>query len=142
LKTLLLFMAQTFMAPDGAGGGGLIRGLSLEAVAGVIEEGIQQLNKAKKEDRKAIVEDIAKALELKTGDVYKKLKEAGWDPKGDGGKDQTPPAETFPVKLRHKTPHPHYRRAGLVLTGQFKPYEVTGDQLEILKKDTWVEIEK
>ncbi|MDR1862646.1 MAG: hypothetical protein LBQ67_01870 [Treponema sp.] len=53
-----------------------------------------------------------------------------------------PPAKTFPVKLRHKTPHPHYRRAGLVLTGQFKSYKVTGDQFEILKKDTWVEIKK
>jgi hypothetical protein len=136
VKTLLLFMAQTFMAPDGGGGG--------EAPSGGVPlaDWIIRLNEAEKRDRQAIVEEMAKALGLKTGEAYKKLKGAGWNPKGDSGKDQTPQAETFPVKLRHKTPHPHYRRAGLVLTGQFKPYEVTGDQLETLKKDTWVEIEK
>jgi hypothetical protein len=52
-----------------------------------------------------------------------------------GGKKKT-------VNLRHKTPHLRYRRAGVVLTDQFKPYELTDAQLEILKKDIWVEIGK
>jgi hypothetical protein len=159
LKTALLLLAQVFLAPDGGGGGG-----SPPASGEPLADWIKRLNEAEKKDRKAIVEEMAKALGLKTGDAYQKLKDAGWDPKGGGAPPAGntppmspdpaagtpsappdppgPPAKTFPVKLRHKTPHPHYRRAGLVLTGQFKPYEVTGDQFEILKKDAWVEIEK
>jgi len=66
----------------------------------------------------------------------------------EGGNDVPPnvPLHTEDKKqtvtIRHKTPHPHYRRAGLILTDQFKPYEVTEKQLEILKKDKWVEIKQ
>jgi hypothetical protein len=130
-----------------------------------LEDWIKRLNEAEKKDRKAIVEELAKALGLKTGEAYKKLNDAGWNPKGDGGRDQTPsaantppassdpavgtppappdppgpPAKTFPVKLRHKTPHPHYRRAGLVLTNRFETYTVTKEQLIALRDDPWVE---
>jgi hypothetical protein len=127
---LLLF--QFFTAPDGAGGGGTPGGAPLE-------DWIKRLNEAEKKDRKTIVEEMAQALGVTIGDVYKLLKEAGWDSKnnkpeppaggsaaggnpspGSGG---TPPVkkEAVQVTLRHKSPYPHYRRAGLLLTNQFKP---------------------
>ncbi|MDR3249394.1 MAG: hypothetical protein LBT39_11485 [Treponema sp.] len=131
IKTLLL-LSVFLLAPDGAGSGGGAPPLGKDA----LKDWIDRLNKAEKSGHKAIVEDMAKALGIKAGDAWKALKEAGWDP---GGK---PPEEIKPVSLRHKTPHPHYRRAGLVITNQFKTYEVTEAQLAVLKKDTWVEIGK
>lgn len=46
--------------------------------------------------------------------------------------------QTIGVTLRHRTPHHAYRRAGLVLTKDPKQFEVTSEQLEILKADTHV----
>lgn len=136
------------LAPDGAGGGGNAAGnKSLEAW-------IERLNKAAKKDRNALVKDMAKALGIKAGDAYKKLKEAGWDsgaepqakPAGGPplGGSVTPEEEGItdylvPVSLRHKSPHPHYRRAGLLLTKTAKTFEVTKEQLAVLANDPWVE---
>jgi hypothetical protein len=176
------------LAPDGAGGGGAPPGEF------PLEDWITRLNETGKKDRKAVVEELSKALGITTGDAYKKLKEAGWDPKTSSDKNfinkDTPPAagerpaagehpepekskgpdgtqpessaaaaggnpppvptkdlppkpaETFSVTLRHKTPHPHYRRAGLLLTNQFKSYTVTAEQRTALKKDAWVEFQE
>jgi hypothetical protein len=158
-QAMLLWMLPFLMAPDGAGGSGAPPGEPS------LEDWITRLNEAEKKNRKTIVEELAKTLGIKIGAAYQKLKEAGWDPKtadtqpgpsataGDsatGGNPSpvppavppprpAPPTETFPVLLRHKTPYPHYRRAGLLLTQQFKPYAVTKEQLIILGKDPWVE---
>jgi hypothetical protein len=189
MKHLYQFLLPLLLwAPDGAGGGGAPPGdVSLE-------EWIGRLNGAEKKDRAALVGELAKALGVKVGEAYKKLKEAGWDPKTNNDKNfvnnDTPPAagerpghgisalpddtphgpspngegpaaggtpppaspegdpppsgppraETSTVTLRHKTPYPHYRRAGLLLTNQWKPYTVTAAQLAALKTDSWVEV--
>jgi hypothetical protein len=175
LLPLLLF------APDGAGGGGGAPPGELP-----LEDWIKRLNETEKKDRNAVVGEMAKALGIKTGEAYKKLKEAGWDPKTDNDKpllkNDTPPAagerpgrgtsalpdgtqhgpspngggpaaggnpsgsggkpKTCQVTLRHKTPYPRYRRAGLLLTNQWAAYEVTEKQLAALKTDAWVEFQK
>lgn len=46
------------------------------------------------------------------------------------------------VTLRHKTEYPAYRRAGLVLKQTPEEFEVTAEQLAVLKKDAWVEVVK
>jgi hypothetical protein len=133
------------MAPDGAGAG----------TSGTLplEDWIKRLNGADQKARKAIVEELAKALSLKVGDAYKKLQEAGWDPDAKAGEapaagnnptlPPAPPTEkTSAVTLRHKTNYPHYRRSGLVLTGQWKPYTVTEAQRAALENDPWVEFQK
>ncbi|MDR3173175.1 MAG: hypothetical protein LBU19_02895 [Treponema sp.] len=142
MRSLTLFLVSLFfLAPDGAGGGGPSGGAALEGW-------IKRLNEAGKTERKSIVEEMARALGLKTGDAYKLLKEAGWDPKAGSGADGDPPSppdpppeKTFSVTLRHTSPYPHYRRAGLLLTGQFKPYTVTEEQRAALKQDAWVEFQ-
>jgi hypothetical protein len=138
--TKLLLLSVFLLAPDGAGSGG---GALPPVPPGkdALKDWIDRLGKAEKEGQKAIVEEMAKALGLKTGEAWKALKEAGWTP---GGKPPPSgsPEERKAVTLWHKTPHPHYRRAGLVLTSQFKPYEVTEGQLAALKKDAWVEIKE
>jgi hypothetical protein len=141
MKRLYNFLLPLLLwAPDGAGGGGDPPGdVSLE-------EWIGRLNEAEKKDRAALVGELAKALGVKVGEAYKKLKDAGWDPKTADtmppGGDPPPsvPPRTETVTLRHKTSYPRYRRAGLLLTGQFKPYAVTAAQLAALKADTWVEV--
>lgn len=102
--------------------------------------------------RSEYVKNAAKENNIKEGELFKLLKEAGYDPKAPKGtavpeiKDNPADEESLEpkksVSLRHKTEYSHYRRAGLVLTNQFKPYEVTEKQLEILEKDPWVEIGK
>jgi hypothetical protein len=132
LKTALLLLAQIFTAPDGPGGGGS---------PVLLEDWIKRLNEAEKKDRKGIVEEMAKALGVKTGEAWQKLKEAGWT---EGNAPPPPPAPregTIQTRLRHKTPYPHYRRAGVVLTNRFETYALTKDQLKILSKDPWVEVE-
>jgi hypothetical protein len=153
MRTIPLFlMAMFFMAPDGVGGGGAPPGEI------PLEDWITRLNAAGKKDRKTIVEELAGALGVKIGEAYKKLKEAGWNPKtadtqpghsagaegsaAGGNRPPVPPVKTFSVFLRHRTSYPYYRRAGLLLTNQFKPYTVTAEQLEVLKKDAWVEFQK
>lgn len=50
------------------------------------------------------------------------------------------PDEKISVTLRHKTEYPRYRRAGLILKQTPGEFSVTTEQLEILKKDKWVEV--
>jgi hypothetical protein len=174
-------------APDGAGGGGTPPGEI------PLDDWIRRLNEAEREDWKAIVEELAGTLGIKTNAVFKKLKAAGWDPKNNDknfNNDTAPPAagerpgpdgtgvpvdtrpgssegaegpavggnpprpgdpspgntpvtpETSLVTLRHKSPYPHYRRAGLLLTGRWKSYAVTAEQRAALENDAWVEIQK
>lgn len=49
-------------------------------------------------------------------------------------------SNTRTIMIRHDTPYPAYRRAGLVLERDSKPFDVTEAQLEILKNDKWVVI--
>ncbi|MDR0387268.1 MAG: hypothetical protein LBH57_04455 [Treponema sp.] len=51
-------------------------------------------------------------------------------------------AGTKTVLIRHKTPYPKYRCAGLVLAQKPETYQVTEAQLEKLRDDPWVVIEK
>jgi hypothetical protein len=53
----------------------------------------------------------------------------------------TPAVGGVTVTLRHRSPYPLYRRAGLVLTRQWKPCEVSEEQLAALKNDAWVELQ-
>jgi hypothetical protein len=55
---------------------------------------------------------------------------------------QTEAVETKPVLIRHKTSYPKYRCAGLVLNQKPETYQVTEAQLEKLRRDPWVVIEK
>ena len=107
---------------------------------------VETLNKAEKNEREAIVAKLAEENGLKTKDLWKLLKEAGFDP-GSAPPNSTPPAgqpsvpeKKQPVILRHKTDYPRYRRAGLVLTQKAETYEVTEEQLAKLKRDKWVVI--
>lgn len=52
-----------------------------------------------------------------------------------------PEIETFKrvsVVIRHGTPFPKYRRAGLVLTQTDQVLEITELQFEVLKRDQWI----
>jgi membrane protein involved in colicin uptake len=51
-------------------------------------------------------------------------------------------AKTEAVLIRHKTQFPKYRCAFLVLTQKPETYQVTEAQLEKLRRDPWVVIEK
>ena len=142
-----------FMAADTGGSGG-----GSPPDPSDLAEWIERLDAAAKKDRQAIIDELAKALSIPVADTVGKLKKAGWDPKKKApsdeettengassdqqGKKTEGNGTKATVSLRHKTPHPRYRRAGLVLTDQFNPYEVTAEQLEKLKKDPWVEIGK
>jgi hypothetical protein len=146
MRQVRTFIApRLFLAPDGAGGGGAPPGEI------PLKEWIGRLEAAGEKDRNAVVEELAKTLGVKTGDAYKTLRAAGWNPEGPDDKNrdpgkaakkpQTPAArKTVQVFLRHKTPHPRYRRAGLLLTNRLRPYAVTAEQLAALKKDSWVEV--
>ncbi|MDR0386858.1 MAG: hypothetical protein LBH57_02355 [Treponema sp.] len=168
MKQLYNFLLPLLLsAPDGTGGGGT------PPAETSLDEWIKRLNAAEIKDRLAIVEEMAKAFEIKTKEAFKRLKEAGWDPKtnsetlntaappaagerpgrgtsalpddtrpGASMKTEAPAAGGLAVALRHKTPYPRYRRAGLVLANQFKNYTVTAEQLAALEADTWVEVKK
>jgi len=43
--------------------------------------------------------------------------------------------DKFLVFIRHNTPYKEYRRAGLVLTQDSQPYEITAEQKAILQAD-------
>jgi len=99
--------------------------------------------------RADVVKKTAEENNLKVGDLFKSLKEVGYDPKAPKGsaapelKDNSAPQtqHTGPTKkviLRHKTQYPKYRRAGIVLSQKAMEYEVTEEQLAILEKDVWV----
>ena len=103
---------------------------------------LERLNKADKKDYKNLVEEMAKENSLKYKDAWQLLKLNGFDPKEDQ-QDITQgnaAVKKQPVVLRHKTEYPKYRRAGLVLTQKAETYEVTDEQLAMLKKDPWVEV--
>jgi hypothetical protein len=55
-------------------------------------------------------------------------------------KEAAAKTETKPVIIRHKTPYPKYRCAGLLLTQKPETCRVTAAQLEKLERDPWVEI--
>jgi len=61
-------------------------------------------------------------------------------PQDQGPQDQGKPGKKF--FLRHKTEYRNYRRAGLILTQNFKEYELSADQLPILQQDPWVEFKE
>ncbi len=42
--------------------------------------------------------------------------------------------------IGHNTPHKEYRRAGLVLTQESQPYEITAEQMAILQDDPRIEM--
>ncbi len=96
------------------------------------------LNAAEKKDYEKIVAEAGKENNIKPADLWKQLKEAGFDP--DKKSQDTPQGNVkkLSVILRHKTEYPQYRRAGLVLTQKTETYEVTEEQLAMLKKDPWV----
>jgi hypothetical protein len=105
---------------------------------------IERLNKANKKDHEKMVVAMAKENTLKIDDAWQLLKLAGFDPKAKAPED--PPNKTESKKqsvvLRHKTEYPKYRRAGLALTQKAETYEVTDEQLAMLKKDPWVVFEE
>jgi len=103
---------------------------------------IERLKKADKKDYKNIVAEMAKENILKVDDAWQLLKLAGFDPENKPQDIPQDKAEVKkqPVVLRHKTEYPRYRRAGLVLTQKAETYEVTEEQLAMLKKDPWVVI--
>ena len=148
MKNLSRFLLLPFLllAPDSGGSGG---GASPSSVN--LEVWFKKWEAANKKNRPIIMDELAKVLNVSVAEAWKILQEAGLVnpnsklPKGSDGADE-PDKETSEKKqtvtLRHKTTYPHYRRAGLVLTDQAKPYEVTEDQLAVLEKDAWVEIKK
>ena len=107
---------------------------------------IERLSKAEKKERNAIVCEMAKENSLKEKEAWKLLCENGFNPKeepqinqqNNSQPDQKSDSKKQSVILRHKTEYPHYRRAGLVLTQKAQTYDVTDEQLTILKKDSWV----
>ena len=110
---------------------------------------VEMLNKAEKSERAAIVKELAEANNLKEREVWKLLREAGFDPQAGQQTNQQADQQTeqksgskkkLSVVLRHKTEYPRYRRAGLVLTQKAETYEVTEEQLAALKSDSWVVI--
>jgi hypothetical protein len=90
--------------------------------------------------RNEIVAELCKEKSLKIGDAWKSLKEAGFNPKP--GPEKPEGAETKTAVIRHKTPYPKYRCAGLVLTQRPETCQVTEAQLEKLRNDPGVVIEK
>ena len=109
-----------------------------------LSEWIKRLTSAAKKERHAIVEELSKVLGLSIDDTWKKIQEAGLNEQGKTPPGPAPEGDNpkLTVSIRHKTTYPLYRRAGIVLTNLFKPYEVTAKQLTNLKKDPWVEIGK
>jgi hypothetical protein len=99
---------------------------------------LEKLGKADKKDYESIVAEMAKENTLKLADAWKLLKQAGFDPAGNQ-QGKTDVKKTS-VVLRHKTEFAHYRRAGIVLTQKPETYEVTEEQLALLKRDYWVVI--
>jgi hypothetical protein len=110
-------------------------------------------------ERAAHIKTATKENSVNEGELFKALKEAGYNPKAEKGSAApdgaggTPPApdvskkEPLPqgtkaVSLRHKTEYPQYRRAGLILKQTHAEFYVTAEQLAVLKKDKWVEIKE
>ncbi|MDR1836615.1 MAG: hypothetical protein LBQ89_03045 [Treponema sp.] len=111
------------------------------------------------EDRAETIKNAAKENNVKEGELFKLLKEAGFEPRAPKGtaapngadiqqqSNNTPPnsekdAKKIPVLVSHKTEYEKYRCAGLVLTQKPENYLVTGTQFEKLKHDPWVVVGK
>ena len=118
------------------------------------------------EARAEMVKHAAKENNLKEGELFKLLKEAGYEPKAPKGTaapngadiqqqpdNNTPPnngqgnggqnssvqeAEKTNALVSHKTEYDKYRCAGLVLTRKPENHLVTEAQLGKLKRDPWV----
>jgi hypothetical protein len=116
------------------------------------------------EARAEMVKNAAKENNVKEGELFKLLKEAGYEPKAPKGtaapneaviqqqSNNTPPngdqnngeqdAKKVTVLASHKTEHEKYRCAGLVLTRKPENYLVTKAQFEKLNRDPWVAVAK
>jgi hypothetical protein len=121
------------------------------------------------EARAGMVKNAAKERNIKEGELFKLLKEAGYEPEAPKGtaapngadiqqqSNNTPPngsqnnnsqnnsvqdAKKVTVLASHKTEYDRYRCAGLVLTRKPENYVVTEAQLEKLKCDPWVVLSK
>ena len=148
MKNLLPFLlCGAYFSADtgGAEGGG-------SSEVADLSEWVKRMEGASAKARPGIAGELAKALDIPVPEVWRKLREAGWRSRGSNSPGGTPPetdnrdlpetGEHLTAKLRHKTGHPFYRRAGLVLTDQFKAFEVTAEQFAVLERDPWVEIQK
>jgi hypothetical protein len=111
-------------------------------------------------ERAELIKATVKETGVGAGELFKELKEAGYNPKAekgtaapsaekDDGKPPSPDSEKdsekddekkTAVTLRHKTEYPVYRRAGLALKQKPGEFRVTAEQLAVLKNDKWVEI--
>ena len=114
--------------------------------------------------RQQIVSELCKENGLSIADAWKLIKAAGFDPKNKPGNPEGAGSETkageeaeakteaktkgaeaeakTPAQIRHKTQYPQYRCAGLVLTQKPETYDVTESQLEKLRCDPLVVIDK
>jgi len=117
------------------------------------------------EARAETVKNAAKENSVKEGELFKLLKEAGYEPKApkgtaapNGADIQQQPGSTPPngsqnsnsqdsggqearkvtVLASHKTEYEKYRCAGLALTRKPENYLVTEAQFEKLNRDPWV----
>ena len=115
------------------------------------------------EARAEIIKNAAKENNLKEGELFKLLKEVGYEPKAPKGtaapngadiqqSNNTPPngnqnssdqgTKKIPILVSHKTEYDKYRCAGLVLTRKPENYLVTEAQFEKLNNDPWVAVGK
>jgi len=124
------------------------------------------------EARAGAIKNAAKESDIKEGELYKLLKEGGYDPKapkgtaapvltgdqnvsgqnsgdqnsGDqNGNDQNGEKQetgNVPILVSHKTEYEKYRCAGLVLTRKPENHLVTKAQFEKLSRDPWVVLKK
>ncbi|MDR2136407.1 MAG: hypothetical protein LBO76_07310, partial [Treponema sp.] len=162
----LFLVSQFFMAPDDAGGGGSSGGIPPGDWIKRLNEAAKKDRKAIVEEMaKTLGVKLGDAYKMlkeagwdPRGNNDKNFNNdsplAAGERPGHGTSalpDDTPTASSpsggdaaaggVTVTLRHKSPYPHYRRAGLLLTKQWKPYTVVAAQLAVLKEDSWVEIQ-
>ena len=112
--------------------------VSKEELVPWVEKMKAEPDKGKRND---IVADLCKEKNLKNGDAWKLLKEAGFDPKTSPNSDQNngdQDSKKVPILVSHKTDYEKYRCAGLVLMRKPENYLVTEAQFEKLKRDPWV----
>jgi len=105
------------------------------------------------EARAETVKNAAKEKNIKEGELFKLLKEAGYKPQAPKGTEAPDGADIqqdsrdqdtkkIPVLVSHKTEYEKYRCAGLVLTQKPENYLVTEAQFEKLNRDPWVAVDK
>jgi hypothetical protein len=119
---------------------------------------IAMLYAQESEARAGMVKDAAKENGIKEGELYKLLKQEGYEPNAPKGtapssenNNNTPPPESsnggqeaknVTVLASHKTEYEKYRCAGLVLTRKPENYLVSEAQFEKLSRDPWVTVAK